>query len=289
MESEDKPPSNRPLGLWQHFRGWLGKLIGHHPRSSRELVDVMQDAQQRGLLNQDELDTIQRVLQVSELQVRDVMIPRPKMVVVDKDNTPEEFLPILLESAHSRFPVIDGDRDKVIGILLAKDVLNYFHEGSGSFSMRDVLRPAVFIPESKRLNVLLTEFRASRNHMAIVVDEYGGVAGLVTIEDVLEQIVGDIEDEHDIEEEGDMVMQRGGNEFIVKALLPLEEFNDYFHTAFDVEEHDTIGGLVMTSFGHVPERGETVTVDSVEFEVLNADSRRVHLLKVSKVEAELVQ
>ena len=284
MENSEKPPPRGLPGLWHGFRTWLSKLFGYEPQSSQELVDVMQHAQQRGLLDQDELDTIQRVLQVSELQVRDIMIPRSKMVVVDKDNAPEEFLPILIESAHSRFPVIDGDRDKVVGILLAKDVLSYFDQGrKGSFSMREVLRPAVFIPESKRLNVLLTEFRESRNHMAVVVDEYGGVAGLVTIEDVLEQIVGDIEDEHDIDEEGDMLLQHGENEFVTKALMPLDEFNDFFHTSFDIEENDTVGGLVVKSFGHVPQRGESVTVDSLQFEILNADSRRVHLLKVSRV------
>lgn len=246
----------------------------------------MLDAQQRGLLDQEELDTIQRVLQVSELRVRDIMIPRPKMVVVEKDSPPEEFISILIESAHSRFPVIDGDRDKIVGILLAKDVLSYFDQsGKRNFNMREVLRPVVFIPESKRLNVLLTEFRASRNHMAIVVDEYGGVAGLVTIEDVLEQIVGEIEDEHDIEEEGDMVLQHGENEFVAKALLPLEEFNSIFKTDFDVDENDTIGGLVVKSFGHVPQRGESVVVGRYLFEVLHADSRRVHLLKVSRTEA----
>lgn len=254
-------------------------------------MDVMRAAREEGVLDQDALDTIHRVLQVSELQVRDVMIPRSKMVVVERDSAPEAFLPILIESAHSRFPVIDdGDRDKVVGILLAKDVLSYFEEGQkGSFNMRETLRPAVFIPESKRLNILLTEFRANRNHMAVVVDEYGGVAGLVTIEDVLEQIVGEIEDEHDIDEEGDMVLQRGENEFVTKALLPLDEFNDYFQTDFDIEETDTIGGLVMKSFGHVPQRGESVTVDSFRFEVLNADSRRIHLLKVSRAEAPAQQ
>ena len=284
MENADKPPPRGALDLWHGFRTRLRKLFGYEPQSSQELVDVMQHAQQRGLLNQDELDTIKRVLQVSELRVRDIMIPRSKMVVVDKDHSPEEFLPILVESAHSRFPVIDGDRDRIAGILLAKDVLSYFDEGGkGSFNMREVLRPAVFIPESKRLNVLLTEFRASRNHMAVVVDEYGGVAGLVTIEDVLEQIVGEIEDEHDIDEEGDMLLQRGENEFVTKALMPLEEFNECFQTDFDIEENDTIGGLVVKSFGHVPQRGESVTVDSIQFEILNADSRRVHLLKVSRV------
>ena len=251
-------------------------------------MNVMQQAQQQGLLDHDALDTIQRVLQVSELQVRDIMIPRPRMVVVERDQSPKKFLPILIESAHSRFPVIDdGDRDKVVGVLLAKDMLNYFFEGGkGVFNVRDILRPAVFIPESKRLNVLLTEFRANRNHMAIVVDEYGGVAGLVTIEDVLEQIVGDIEDEHDIDEEEDMLLQRGENEFVAKALFPLEEFNHYFHTDFDIEENDTIGGLVVKSFGHVPQRGESILVDSIRFEILHADSRRVHLIRVNPVEQQ---
>ncbi len=285
MDSPEKPPPSASLHLWLGFRNWVNKLVGNQPQSSRDLVDVMQDAQKRGLLDQEELDTIQRVLQVSELRVRDIMIPRSKMVVVEKDSPPEEFLPILIESAHSRFPVIDGDRDKIVGILLAKDVLGYFEQGAkGSFNMREALRPVVFIPESKRLNVLLTEFRASRNHMAIVVDEYGGVGGLVTIEDVLEQIVGEIEDEHDVEEEGDMVYQHGENEFVTKALLPLEEFNAFFDADFDVEENDTVGGLVVKSFGHVPQRGEVVTIDSYLFEVLHADSRRVHLLKVSKTE-----
>ena len=285
MDNSAKSLPGGALGLWSRVSNWLRKSVGHQPQSARDLVDVMQGAQQRGLLDQEELDIIQRVLQVSEVRVRDVMIPRSQMVVVEKDSAPEAFLPILTNSAHSRFPVIDGDRDKIVGILLAKDVLGYFEQRvKGSFNMREVLRPAVFIPESKRLNVLLTEFRASRNHMAIVVDEYGGVSGLVTIEDVLEQIVGDIEDEHDIEEEGDMVFQHGENEFVAKALLPLEEFNAFFGTDFDVEENDTIGGLVVKGFGHVPHRGEKVTVGAYLFEVLHADSRRVHLLKVSKAE-----
>ena len=186
MDNPEKPPPSRLHGLWPRLRNRLGKLVGPQPQSPQELVDVLYDAQQRGLLDQEELDTIQRVLQVSELRVRDIMIPRSKMVVVEKDSQPEEFLPILIDSAHSRFPVIDGDRDKIVGILLAKDVLGYFDQGGrGNFNMREVLRPVVFIPESKRLNVLLTEFQSSRNHMAIVVDEYGGVGGLVTIEDVL--------------------------------------------------------------------------------------------------------
>ena len=288
MDSSDKPPSGPQQDYWHQLRDRLGRMLGAGPQSLAQLLEVMQEAEREGLIDQDTLDTIQRVLQVSELQVRDVMIPRSKMVVVEKDQPPEEFVDILIESAHSRFPVIDdGDRDKVIGILLAKDMLYYFNEGErGAFNLRDILRPAVFIPESKRLNILLTEFRASRNHMAIVVDEYGGVAGLVTIEDVLEQIVGDIEDEHDIDEEEDMLWERGDNEFIAKALFPLEDFNEYFDTDFDTEENDTIGGLVVKSFGHVPQRGESIVVDSMSFEILNADSRRVHLIRVSRVEPD---
>jgi magnesium and cobalt transporter len=288
MDNTEKPPSGSNPDYWQQLRNRLTKILGAQPRTLEELMSVMRQAQQQGLLDHDALDTIQRVLQVSELQVRDVMIPRSKMVVVEKEQSPEKFLPILIESAHSRFPVIDdGDRDKVVGVLLAKDMLNYFYEGrKGTYNLRDILRPAVFIPESKRLNVLLTEFRANRNHMAIVVDEYGGVAGLVTIEDVLEQIVGDIEDEHDIDEEEDMLLQRGENEFVAKALFPLEDFNHHFRTGFDIEENDTIGGLVVKSFGHVPQRGEFIVVDSIRFEILHADSRRVHLIRVNPVEQQ---
>ena len=288
MENSEKPPSGSQSDYWQRIRDRLSDALGAKPRTLEELMVVMEQARQQGLLDQDALDTIQRVLLVSELQVRDIMIPRPKMIVVEKEQPPSKFLPILIESAHSRFPVIDdGDRDKVVGVLLAKDMLGYYYEGGkGSFNLRDILRPAVFIPESKRLNVLLTEFRASRNHMAIVVDEYGGVAGLVTIEDVLEQIVGDIEDEHDIDEEDDMLLQRGDTEFIAKALYPIEDFNEHFNTNFDVEENDTIGGLVVKSFGHVPQRGESITVGSLRFEILHADSRRVHLIKVNALEPD---
>lgn len=277
----------RKTSAWRSVVQSLRRAVGLGPTSRGQLIDDLAHAQQRGLLDQDALDTMQRVLQVAELRVRDVMIPRPRMVVVDRNASPESFLPILIESAHSRFPVIDGERDKVVGILLAKDVLRYFDESHrGTFNMRDMLRPAVYVPESKRLNVLLREFRASRNHMAIVVDEYGGVSGLVTIEDVLEQIVGQIEDEHDIDEEAEMVLERGDNEFVVKALLPLEDFNEYFGTAYDDSESDTIGGLVVKGFGHVPKRGETIQIDPMLFQVLNADSRRILLLKVRRVASD---
>ena len=246
-----------------------------------ELLDVLRDAQHRQLLDHDALDTIERVVQVSDLRVRDVMIPRSQMVVVDRGASPEQILPVVVESAHSRFPVIDGDRDKIVGILLAKDLLKYFDpDQRRQFNLREILRSAVFIPESKRLNVLLAEFRASRNHMAIVVDEYSGVAGLVTIEDVLEQIVGDIEDEHDIDDDIGMVIERGEYDFVVKALFDLEDFNERFGTAFDTTEIDTVGGLIVSHFGHVPKRGEMITLNEIQFEVLHADSRRVHLVRV---------
>lgn len=280
MKRDEVKPQPAIIGWVERF----ARLVGRKPVSREELLEVLRQAQQRRLLDQDSLDMIERVFQVSELRAGDIMISRSQMVVVDRDAAPEEFLPMVIESAHSRFPAIDGDRDKVVGIMLAKDLLRYFDEGNkGHFNMRDMLRPAVFVPESKRLNVLLTEFRANRNHMAIVVDEYGGVAGLVTIEDVIEQIVGDIEDEHDIDEEASMIMERGDNEFIVKALLPLEDFNERFGSNFELEEIDTVGGLIINSLGHVPARGEVVEIERLRFEVLNADSRRIHLVKLTRL------
>ncbi|HKK05883.1 MAG TPA: transporter associated domain-containing protein [Gammaproteobacteria bacterium] len=259
-------------------------LLGE-PKDREQLVEQLREAQQRDLLDSDALGMIEGVLQVSEMQVRDIMIPRSQMVVVERDARPEDILPILIESQHSRFPVIGENRDEVVGILLAKDLLAYFAQGSpgggnGSFNIRDVLRPAAFIPESKRLNVLLKEFRASRNHIAIVVDEYGGVAGLVTIEDVLEQIVGEIEDEHDVEEDA-YIMDHGGNHYTVKALTPIEDFNEYFGADFSDKEFDTIGGLLLNGFGHLPKRGETIDLGRFHFRVLRADNRRIYLLAAS--------
>lgn len=254
-------------------RGW----------SRDDLFDALDNAQRQGLVEQDTRDTIERVVQVSELRVRDIMVPAARMVVLRKSQTPEEIVPVVIASAHSRFPVIDVDRDKVLGVLLAKDLLRFYHDPGESFSWREMLRPAVLVPESKRLNVLLMEFRANRNHMAIVVDEYGGIAGLVTIEDVLEQIVGEIEDEHDIDEEAGMVMRRGENEFVVKAIIELEDFNELLGTNLDEDEYHTIGGAVVNHFGRVPQQGESVSFSGLEFEVLNADSRRVHLIRVRRV------
>jgi len=261
--------------------GWLRRLVGSgEPRDRAELVEVLHDAGRRGLIDQDALAMIEGVLGVADLQVRDIMVPRSQMVVVQRDDPPEALLPIIVESGHSRFPVIGEDRDQVIGILLAKDMLRYFgEEQAGEFDMREVLRPAVFVPESKRLNVLLKEFRVSRNHMAVVVDEYGGVAGLVTIEDVIEEIVGDIADEYDIEED-QTIRREGERQFTVHALARIGDFNEYFGTDFSDEEFDTIGGLVMHQFGRLPKRGESVAIGGFDFRVLRADRRRIDLLRV---------
>lgn len=273
MTTEDKNT------LWDRFQG----LFQRDPETREELLELIKEAKSKALIDQESMDTIERVFQVSELRVRDVMIPRSQMVVVNKDDDPEDLLPVMIKSSHSRFPVIDdGDRDKVIGILLAKDLLRYFHNNDEEFNIRDVLRPANFIPDSKRLNVLLADFQENRNHMAIVVDEYGGVDGLVTIEDVLEQIVGDIEDEHDIDEEDNMVMRHDDHEYIIKARLPIEDFNERFDTGFSDQDYDTIGGLIIANAGHMPRRGEKIVLDSLSFEILNADSRRVHLVKLKK-------
>ncbi len=261
-------------------RSWferLSQVLLREPKDREQLVELMRDAQRRDLLDADALGMIESVLQVGEMQVRDIMIPRAQMVVVGRDAMPGEILPIIIDSGHSRFPVISDSRDEVVGILLAKDLLRYRLEGSTGFNIKDVMRPAVFIPESKRLNVLLKEFRASRNHLAIVVDEYGGVAGMVTIEDVLEQIVGEIEDEHDIDEDR-FIRKRSEKEYVLKSLTPIEDFNEYFGVTFSDEEFDTIGGCVIQAFGHMPKRGETVTIENFEFKVLRADNRRMHML-----------
>jgi magnesium and cobalt transporter len=277
----DDQPSREPVQ-----RSWLERLsqvLLGEPRDREELVRLLRDAEQRQVLESDALAMIEGVLQVSSLRVRDVMVPRAQMVAVERDAALEQMLPVVVESAHSRFPVIGENRDEVVGILLAKDLLAYCAEGRRqAFNVRDILRPAVFIPESKRLNVLLRDFRAKRNHMAIVVDEYGGVAGLVTIEDVLEQIVGEIADEHDVDEDTYIVRYEEGA-YRVKALTPIEDFNDYFGSRFEDQEFDTVGGLVLHGFGHLPAVGESLVLGPFQFKVLHADSRRVHLLEVRVV------
>lgn len=278
IRSTESPPAESTTSsrLVERIR----RLFQSDATNQTELIDTLQRAHERDLMDRDSFDTMQRVLQVSDLQARDIMIPRPNMVVLDREGSPEDYLPTVIESAHSRFPVIEDDRDHVVGILLAKDLLRFFGKQAEEFNLRDIMRPAVYIPESKRLNQLLSEFREKRNHMAIVVDEYGGAAGLVTIEDVLEQIVGNIEDEHDHDDEEQMITQRV-DDFVIKALCPVEDFNRHFDTNFDDEDSHTIGGLVLSEFGRMPAKGDSLTLDGHRFEVLNVDSRRVHLLRLT--------
>jgi magnesium and cobalt transporter len=280
--SRQGAPAN-PANHWLRRLGLndLGGLLGRcEPKNKEQLAELLQHAEGRGLLDRDALGMMEAVLQVADLRVGDIMIPRAEMVHIRRDDPLERILATAVESAHSRFPVTGDDKGEVVGILLAKDLLSYYSEANRRpFNIRDHVRPAVFVPESKRLNVLLKEFRASRNHMAIVVDEYGSAAGLVTIEDVLEQIVGDIEDEHDFDE-GAFIYKRGRGEYTVKARTSIEEFNDYFGSSLEGGDLDTVGGLVVHAFAHLPTRGERVEIDGFRFTILRADSRRVHLLTV---------
>ncbi|HED35281.1 MAG TPA: CBS domain-containing protein [Gammaproteobacteria bacterium] len=253
----------------------LSRIFLELPQNRKELVEILQASEKRELLDIDALSMIEGVLQVSEIQVRDIMIPRSHMVVLEEETAYEDMLPVVNNSGHSRFPVIGENRDEIVGVLLAKDLLRYVDEESRKdFDIKDVLRKAVFVPESKRLNVLLKEFRASRNHMAIVVDEYSGVAGLVTIEDVLEQIVGEIDDEHDVEDVGN-IRRMGVNRYSIKALTPIEEINEFFHCNFNEEESDTLAGMLMKHQGHMPQRGETIGIGKHMFKIMSADSRRI--------------
>jgi len=259
----------------------LSTLILREPEDRAQLLTLLRSAYQRDLLDADALTMIEGALTVSEMLVRDIMIPRAQMDVIDIHQKVEDFIPLVISTAHSRFPVIDQNRDDVIGILLAKDLLRHY-AGEEEFNVREMLRPAVFVPESKRLNVLLREFRASRNHMAIVADEYGGVAGLVTIEDVLEEIVGEIEDEYDFDEASDNILLEPGGRYRVKALTQIADLNAAFGTHFSDQEHDTVAGLVIAHLGRVPRRGETLAVDGLRIQVLRADSRRVYTLLIDK-------
>jgi magnesium and cobalt transporter len=260
----------------------LSALLMREPEDREQLLALLHSAHERNLLDADALSMIEGVLQVSEMQVRHVMVPRAQMDVIDINEGPDKFVPPVIETAHSRFPVIDRDRDDVIGILLAKDLLRHY-AGEEAFNVRDMLRPAIFVPESKPLNVLLREFRASRNHMAIVVDEYGGVSGLVTIEDVLEQIVGDIEDEHDFDEASDNVVRESPTQYRVRGQTEIADFNAALGTGFPAEDYDTVAGLVIDRFGRLPRRGESVVIEGHRFTVLRADSRRLYLLSVQKL------
>jgi magnesium and cobalt transporter len=272
----DAPAPARPK-LLARLTAWLAR----EPEDREDLAELLRASYDRNLIDADALAMIEGVLQVSEMQARDIMVPRAQIDVIDVRESPDQFIPMVIQTGHSRFPVIGESKDNVIGILLAKDLLRHY-AGEEEFNVRDMLRPAVFIPESKQLNVLLKEFRKNRNHMAVVADEYGGVAGLVTIEDVIEQIVGDIEDEYDYDDVEDNIVPEKGGLYRVKALTEIADFNALFGTRFSDHDFNTIGGLVMSRFGHVPKRGEQVTVDNLTFRVLRADSRRLHLLQVAK-------
>ncbi len=278
--SDDKTESN---GGSRSFMDRIVHAMGGEPRDQEELLELLRDAQARELFDEDTLQMVEGAFQVVEMRVRDIMIPRAQMVVVDHDANLEEVLPVITESGHSRFPVIDEDKDNVIGVLLAKDLLKYSSDVNSAteFDMAAILRPATVTPETKRLNVLLKEFRAKRNHMAIVLDEYGGVAGLVTIEDVLEEIVGEIDDEHDTEEDAH-VKRLSDDQYSVKALTPIEDFNELMGTSFSDDEFDTIGGLVMQHIGRMPKEGETTILEGCEFRIVDADSRRVRVMVVSR-------
>jgi len=274
MDDLDDKPGPKPTLLER-----LSAFLTREPEDRDELLDLLHGAFEHKLLDADALSMIEGVLSVSEMTVRDIMIPRAQMDVVSEDDAPAEFIPLVLETRHSRFPVIGESKDDVVGILLAKELLNFYLNPEG-FNLRDMLRPAVFVPESKRLNVLLRDFRANRNHMAIVVDEYGGVSGLVTIEDVLEQIVGDIEDEYDFDESEDNIIAEANGRYRVKAQTEIGDFNTHFATDFADDEFDTVGGLVLQAFGRLPKRGESTVIGPLRFRVIRADSRRLHTLQV---------
>ncbi len=274
----DEPPSSN------QDKSWLDKLVStfsSEPQSKEELLDIITDAAANQLLDQEALGIIQGALGVSGLQAREIMIPRSQIITVGYDESPEEFLPKIIESGHSRFPVIGENGDDVKGILLAKDLLPLILKGHENFTLDSVIRTATIIPESKRLNILLREFRENRYHMALVIDEYGGISGLITIEDVLEEIVGEISDETDEDQDDVFIRKVADDDFIIKALTPIEDFNNYFKSKFSDEEFDTIGGLVMKEFGHLPQRNEVTHLDSFEFRVLYSDNRQIHLLRLT--------
>ena len=255
-------------------------MLVREPEDREQLIGLLHSAFERNLLDADALSMMEGVILVAEQQVREIMIPRAQMDVIDISQPPEKFIPFVIETAHSRFPVIDGNKDNIIGILLAKDLLRYY--AGEEFNVRDMLRTAVFVPESKRLNVLLRDFRGNRNHIALVVDEYGGVCGMVTIEDVLEQIVGDIEDEYDFDEDEDNLIPDGKGNWRVKAATEIADFNQALGTSFSGEEYDTVGGLVLKAAGQLPKRGDHIAIGGLTFTVLRADSRRLHSLLVER-------
>ena len=280
--SEDQSSNGSGKKTWVEK---IGAAFSNQPRDREQLLEFLNEACEHGILDADALAMMEGALEVSETQVRDAMIPRSQMVVVHNDAALEEFLPGILECGHSRFPVIGEDKDEVVGILMAKDLLPHLASGGEDFDLADALRPAVVIPESKRLNVLLRDFRVSRNHMAIVVDEYGGVSGLITIEDVLDEIVGEIDDEYDEEEEAP-ILRIGENRYQVQALTPIDDLNEQFGSALSDDDYGTVGGLLLAEFGRVPEYDDVVVLaDKFEFRVIKADSRRIITLEMNVLEA----
>ena len=261
----------------------LFDFLTNKPADKQQVIDQLHDAEARAVIDGDTVAMMEGALLVSEMKVREAMLPRSQMVTLDVTASPEEILPVVVESGHSRFPVLDEKQEKVVGILLAKDLLSLALNGEEKFNIKDILRPAVFVPESKRLNILLREFRLSRNHLAVVLDEYGEVDGLISIEDVIEQIVGEIDDEHDVEDE-EFIRQHRGNRFTVKAQTPIEVFNEFFGSEFNDEAFDTIGGLVVDEFGHLPIRSEVIEFGGYQFKVLRADKRRVRVLRVIRID-----
>ena len=272
-----------------NYKKWLKRfasLFSNEPEDRDALIEILRNSEHRNLLDTDALLMIEGALHVSEIQVRDIMIPRVQMIVIENNAAPEDILSVVVESGHSRFPVVGDNNDEIVGILLAKDLLHHYANPEKDFDIKDMMRATVFIPESKRLNVLLREFRTSRNHMAIVIDEYTGVAGLVTIEDVIEEIIGEIEDEHDFEEDETNINTHDNDRYTVKALTTTDEFNEYFKSNINHDEYETVGGLVINAFGHLPKRGETIDFMDFNIKVLRADKRRVHLLLFTRLNLE---
>ena len=265
---------------------FLKNFFKHSPSTKEALIEILRNAENKSLLDADALLMIEGALDVSETHVRDIMVPRVQMIIIDHKAKPEDILSSVVESGHSRFPVIGDTNDEIVGVLLAKDLLNYYADPKKVFDIKDMMRSTVFIPESKRVNVLLREFRMSRNHMAIVVDEYNGIAGLVTIEDVIEEIIGEIEDEHDHGDNEVNINIHDNNRYTVKALTPINEFNQFFDTKIQDDEYETVGGFVINAFGYLPKRGETTNFDRFAIKVLRADKRRVKLLLFTQVKSD---
>ncbi len=276
--------SEDPSSSRSQEKTWLDKVLNAfsgEPRSREDLLEIIKEAAENKVVDAEELEIIQGALDVADQQVREILVPRSQMVVVNINAQPAELLPMVIESGHSRFPVVGESTDDIRGILLAKDLLPLILNGTENFNLENIIRTATIIPESKRLNVLLREFRENRYHMALVIDEYGGISGLVTIEDILEEIVGEIEDETDEDNDDAFIRKVGDHDFIVKALTPIEDFNEYFGSGFNEDEFDTIGGILMRAFGHLPERNEVAEIDGYQFRVLYADSRQIHLVRLT--------